>query len=173
MNFHLFSIFLIIFHLSITSAGENDDDTTSTLESNGLSSTILPEVSSHEESTDSLLLVSAKAEVDEQNSTLETTSVVIVKSISNEQIEAEMTRLKDSIRSYDADERLQEHPMIAHFRKMAQAYTICCKRYETLKVFNLYIQHMGKAIDDYDSIYNMLRIWLVLFSKGKHFTNTI
>jgi len=27
MNLHLFSIFLIIFHLSITSAAENDDDT--------------------------------------------------------------------------------------------------------------------------------------------------
>ena len=171
---------------------------TSTHESDSLSSTILSEVSSHEEInletnpvtetissgdnidtddtqsiTDSLLLVSAKVEVDEQNSMLETTSVVIVKSISNEQIEAEITRIKDSIRSYDNDQQLKEHPMIAHFRKIAHAYTICCKPYVTSETFNRYKQHMGKPTDDYDIIYNMLRAWLVVFSKQKYFRNTI
>ena len=122
--------------------------------------------------TDSLLLVSAKVEVDEQNSMLETTPIVIVKSISNEQIEAEMTRLKDSIRSYDNDQQLKEHPVIAHFRKIAHAYTICCKRYETSEMFNQYKQHMDQHRNPKFSIYNILNQWLVLFSR-KHFTNKI
>jgi len=170
---------------------------TSTHESDSLSSTILSEVSSHEEInletnpvtetissgdnidtddtesiTDSLLLVSAKVEVDEQNSTLETTSAVIVKSISHEQIEAEITGIKDSVRSYDSDQQLKEHPMIAHFRKIAHAYTICCKRYETSEMFNQYKQHMDQHRNPKFSIYNILNQWLVLFSR-KHFTNKI
>jgi len=139
------------------------------LETNPVTETIFSEDNidtDHTESiTDSLLLVSAKVEVDEQNSMLETTSVVIVKSISNEQIEAEIIRIKDSIRSYDNDKQLKEHPMIAHFRKIAHAYTICCKRYETSGMFNQYKQHMDGHKNPKFSIYNILNQWLVLFSR--------
>ena len=139
------------------------------METNPVTETIFSEDNidtDHTESiTDSLLLVSAKVEVDEQNSMLETTSVVIVKSISNEQIEAEIIRIKDSIRSYDNDKQLKEHPMIAHFRKIAHAYTICCKRYETSGMFNQYKQHMDGHKNPKFSIYNILNQWLVLFSR--------
>ena len=84
--------------------------------------------------------------------------------VSNEQIEFGINNTKNRLKNSGYNE-VHDHPMIAHFPKLAYAYTICCKTNETPDMLKTYLDNVETYSHKSDILLASILNWLVSLRK--------
>jgi len=84
--------------------------------------------------------------------------------VSNEQIEFGINNTKNRLKNSGYNE-VHDHPMIAHFPKLAHAYTSCCKMNETPDMLKTYLDNVDTYSHRSYTLLTLILNWLVSLRK--------
>ena len=91
-------------------------------------------------------------------------SIFDTQRVSNERIESDINHIKNRLKTSGYNE-VHDHPMIAHFPKLAYAYTICCKTNETPDMLKTYLDNVETYSHKSDILLASILNWLVSLRK--------